>query len=231
MTPSIGLRYGVIERLEIGIRISGVFSQTRTESAGNTSFQSDNRLENVVLTTQYQPVKNHTFWPDTLIFTELSAYDRSPNVRDKALSHILIGTTMYTVNDPIVISANLSYLYNSRRELSEPLGEVRSIEVGDGLNIELIVGFAANPDITLTAGVIWLYSWADYLQGRGIRGINRTQTNMSLGLAYSLTDRVNLTANVGSSISGIGGSTLTIGAVTRLGELPPPLSEQYKSAR
>lgn len=47
-------------------------------------------------------------------------------------------------------------------------------------------------------------------------------------MAYALTERSNLTANIRTNVSGDSGSTLSVGLSTKLGKLPPPLSEKYR---
>lgn len=43
----------------------------------------------------------------------------------------------------------------------------------------------------------------------------------NLGMAYALTKRSNLTANLRTDVSGDSGSTLSLGMTTKLGKLPP----------
>lgn len=101
------------------------------------------------------------------------------------------------------------------------------VDVGDVMAVNGLVGFAVNPDITLTSGVGVRHKWADK-NAFGKLENNRTQTTLNLGLAYALTARSNLTANVRFPISGDGGSTLSLGLTTKLGTLPPPLSQKYR---
>lgn len=92
------------------------------------------------------------------------------------------------------------------------------------------VGFAVNPDITLNAGVGWQYRQADKTHGNML-GINQTQTNLNLGMAYALSARNNLVVNVRTNISGDEGSVFSLGLTTKLGKLPPPPSERYRKAK
>lgn len=91
------------------------------------------------------------------------------------------------------------------------------------------VGFAVNPDITLTGGVSIRHKWADKTSIGKVEN-NHTQTALNLGLAYALSARSNLTANVRTPISVAGGSTLSVGLTTKLGKLPPPLSQKYRQS-
>lgn len=102
--------------------------------------------------------------------------------------------------------------------------------MGDVWSINGLVGFAVNPDITLTGGVGVQVKQADKLLGQKIEN-TKTQTNLNLGLAYALSERSNLTANVRSNLSGERGSVLSLGITTKLGALPEPLSQKYKQLK
>lgn len=224
---TIGLRYGVSDSLEVGIKTNSIYNQQRIDVVGKTDTQSDTRLKDLVLATQYQLTKDSKKIPDSLLFAEVSAYDKTQGFKSKSLSSALVGGTIYTVNDPIVLSLTGSYLYNSKRNNDSLQDFNKTVEVGDVFALDSLIGFAVNPDITLTTGVGWQLQQADKLNSVRV-GSNHTQTNLSLGMAYALTERSNLTANVRTNISGDGGSTLSVGLSTKLGKLPPPLSEKYK---
>lgn len=145
----------------------------------------------------------------------------------KSFSSALIGGTVYTVNDPIVLSLTGNYQYNAKRDI---LTQNKTVDIGDVLSVNGSVGFAVNPDITLNTGVGWQLRQADKINGTNL-GVKQTQTNLNLGLAYALSQRGNITANVRANISGDGGSTFSVGLTTKLGELPLPLSERYRKAK
>lgn len=224
---TLGLRYGISDSLEVGIKTNGIYNQQRTDEASQSNAQSDSRLKDVVLTTQYQLTKDSKKFPDSLLFAEVSAYDKTQGFKAKSLSSALVGGTVYTVNDPIVLSLTGSYLYNTKRDYDNPQSNTQSVDLGGVFALDGLLGFAVNPDITLTTGVGWQLQQADKVNSVKI-GSNHTQTNLSLGMAYALTERSNLTANIRTNVSGCGGSTLSVGLSTKLGKLPPPLSEKYK---
>ncbi|KDN25500.1 hypothetical protein MBO_03347 [Moraxella bovoculi 237] len=134
--------------------------------------------------------------------------------------------TTYTVNDPIVLSLTGTYQYQANRETNAS----NRVDLGDTAMLNGMVGFAVNPDITLTGGVSVRHKWADKNDFGNIEN-NQTQTSLNLGLAYALSARSNLTANVRTPISGASGSTVSVGLTTKIGELPPPLSQKYRQAQ
>lgn len=224
---TIGLRYGVSDSLEVGIKTNGIYNQQRINVAGKTDTQSDTRLKDLVLTTQYQLTKDNKKIPDSLLFAEVSAYDKTQGFKSKNFASALVGGTVYTVNDPIVLSLTGSYLYNQKRDFDNTEVLSQSVDLGNTFALNGMVGFAVNPDITLTAGVGWQLQQADKINAVKTNA-NHTQTNLNLGMAYALTERSNLTANIRTNVSGDSGSTLSVGLSTKLGKLPPPLSEKYR---
>lgn len=225
LIAGLALRYGVSNRLEVGIKGNGVYNTTRHQNANHFTNISDTYLQDISITSQYQTTQNHKVLPDGLIFAEVSLYDNTQGLRSKSGASAVIGGTVYTVNDPIVLSLTGSYQYQAKRDLKNG-GQV---VIGDTAMINGSVGFAVNPDITLTGGVGIRHKWADK---RDVKlENNHTQTTLNLGLAYAITARTNLTANVRTPISGDGGSTLTAGLTTKLGELPPPLSQKYRQTK
>ncbi|ELA09635.1 hypothetical protein MOMA_04495 [Moraxella macacae 0408225] len=224
---TLGLSYGVTDKWEIGAKTNAVYRQVRQTSALENNKTSDTRLQDFIFTTQYQLTDKHEKLPDSLIFSEISFYDNTYDLKPKSLSSVLIGGTVYTVNDPIILSLTSSYQYNTKRGILNPN---QTINIGDVLSINGTVGFAVNPDITLNAGVGWQYKQTDKLQNKAL-GINQTQTNLNLGMAYSLSARNNLVANIRTNISGDEGSVFSLGLTTKLGELPPPPSERYRKSK
>ncbi|MFW2178285.1 MULTISPECIES: hypothetical protein [unclassified Moraxella] len=219
----LGLRYGMNDKLEIGIKGNGIYRNTRNQSAIDLTSTSDSYLNDISISTQYQLTKNHKKLPDSLMFGELSIYNNTQGLRSKNGASTLIGSTVYTVNDPIVLSLTGTYHHQASRE--SDVGT--RVDLGDIAMLNGSVGFAVNPDITLTGGVGVRHKWADKNELGKLEN-NSTQTTLNLGLAYALTARSNLITNVRTPISGTGGSTLSLGLTTKLGELPPPLSQRYR---
>lgn len=220
-----GLRYGISDSWEVGVRGNFVHTAKRY-TIDQKPNQSNNRfLQDIYLGMQYSFKDNKKF-PDSLLFTEISAYDNTQGLRSKSGSSVLVGGTVYTINDPIVLSLTGSYQYNGNRKTLHNT----AVDLGDVLAINGVVGFAVNPDITLTGGVGIQYKKADNFEDMGQISHNQTQTSLNLGMAYALSARSNLTANVRINISGGNNSTLSLGITTKLGALPPPLSEKYRQS-
>lgn len=224
---TLGLNYGVTDKWEIGVKANALYRQTRQNISDRNHQNSNAYLQDISVSTQYQTTENHKKFPDSLVFSELSLYDKTDGLNSKSFSSALIGGTVYTINDPIVLSLTGSYQYNTKRNI---LTQNKTVDIGDVLSVNGSVGFAVNPDITLNTGISWQLRQADKVNGEKL-GIRQTQTNLNLGLAYALSQRSNITANIRTNISGEGGSTFSVGLTIKLGKLPPPLSEKYKKLK
>lgn len=224
---TLGLNYGVTDKWEIGAKANALYRQTRQNTSGKNHQNSDTHLQDISFITQYQTTENHKTFPNGLIFSEISLYDKTDGLDLKSFSSVLIGGTLYTVNDPIVLSLTGSYQYNAKRNV---LTQNKIVDIGDVLSVNGTVGFAVNPDITLNTGVGWQLRQADKINGINL-GIKQTQTNLNLGLAYALSQRSNITANIRTNISGDGGSTFSVGLTTRLGKLPRHYRKNTKSSK
>lgn len=226
LIAGLGLRYGISDKLEMGIKTNAIYRNARHQNGAELSKSSDTHLNDISLSTQYQFTKNHAKLPDMIGFGELSLYDNTQGLKNKSGASALVGFTTYTVNDPIVLSLTGTYQYQANRQTN--VGT--RVELGDVAMLNGSVGFAVNPDITLTGGVGVRHKWADNNELGKLEN-NSTQTTLNLGFAYAMTARSNLTANLRTPISGDGGSTLSVGLTTKLGELPPPLSQKYRQTK
>lgn len=91
LIASLGLRYGVSDRLEMGIKANGIYRNDRHQNGADLSKSSDTSLNDVSLATQYQIIKNHKTLPDGLMFGELSLYDNTQGLKSRSGASALIG--------------------------------------------------------------------------------------------------------------------------------------------
>ncbi len=228
VTGNVGLTYGVSDKLEIGIETSASYQQNRSiNSLGEINKVNSKNIQGIDLTGQYQLTKNHKLLKNSTLNGRISLVDKTKGLKQKTLSSASIGATITNTNDPVLLSISGDYTYNGKRKLDK---EDIEIDVGDNVSVTGAVGVAINPDITLTTGVNWRAKQADKINGKKIDTLN-THTGVSIGMGYGLSERNTFRANVSKDISGEGGSTVSIGLNTKLGELPPPLSEKYKQYR
>lgn len=80
---TLGLSYGVTDRWDFGVKTNAIHCQLRQTSLGQNRQTTDTHLQDVALTAQYKLTDKHEKLPDSLIFSEVSLYDKtsglSPN--------------------------------------------------------------------------------------------------------------------------------------------------------
>lgn len=221
---NLGLRYGIKNNTELGIKINTITTQHRQQISGSSKTTSHARWQDVWLTGQHQLTKNHNFFADSLLFAELNLVDHSQTLKQDYGSSALLGFTTYMINDPILLSMTVSYQYNATRDLTTG----GSVDRGDVAGLHGIIGFAINPDITLNFGTGWQWRHADKYKDSDAHFSNTTKTSTNFGFTYAISERSNATINLQSNVSGEGGSNLTVGITTKLGSLPAPASSKYR---
>lgn len=148
----LGLAYGISNRWEIGVNTAGFWQQSRFQIDNNLQNQTSINWQDINLTTQFQLIKNHENLPDSLLFAEISTFDRTKGLNQQFFSSFLLGTTIYHTNDPIAFGLTGAYLWQRNRTIND-----KTISLGNALNLSANAGFAVNPDITLTTGINWQY--------------------------------------------------------------------------
>lgn len=221
LSPVVGLRYGVNEKFDVGIKTKALYHTIRYDT--NTPSTTDTRLQEFSIGTQYQVIKNDEHLPNTIAFAELSVYDNTQGLKPKSLSSALVGGTVYHSYDPIILSLTGSYLYNTDRKNHHN----ETFNSGDTLSVSGQANFIVNPDISLTGGVGWRLKQPNTLNNRASTR-TQTRTYLDFGLLYNLSQRTGITTAIRTPVSGGEGSTITVRLTTKLGELPTPLSQKYR---
>ena len=218
------LRYGVTSKLETSLRGSGTLQQSRFQSSAQLSAsgqqagfssQTETAWNDLWLGSQYQIFNNHAKYPNLLAFADLAVLQRGEGFKPAYAQAGLVGLTTYTVNDPLVFSLTSSYQVSGSRQFDDG----RTLQQGDVSSLSGSLGFAVNPEVTLTSGLSWRQQQAERLDGTTV-SLRRTQTSASVGFAYAVSERSNLSVNVTNPISGEGGSTLSLQVNRKLGVLP-----------
>lgn len=168
----------------MGVRGNFVHTAERYTIDQKPNQSNHHFLQDIYFGTQYS-FKDTQKLPDSLIFAEVSAYDNTQGLQSKSGSSVLVGGTVYTINDPIVLSLTGSYQYNGNRKTLHNT----AVDLGDVMAINGLIGFAVNSDITLSGGVGIQYKKADDFESMGQISHNQTQTSLNLGMAYALSPR------------------------------------------
>lgn len=210
LTP--GLRYGLSADTEIYGHASWLSQRTRSEDPVGLASASDDRFADAWVGINHRLVREGTN-PGVIAFADLALAERGleSTAHGKSAS---FGATVYRVNDPLVLSLTAAWRLNRARQD----GPQRR-DPGDTVMLNPEVSFAANNDITLSAGVLWRRQGADAADGVK-QGLSSTRTSLTFGLAWAVSERTTLHFDARSNASGGEGAEAGMTLVVKLGELP-----------
>lgn len=111
---SLGLRYGLIPRLNLTARVNGTYRNVRTETAETTNTSETGRLTNVSLGVDYR-VTSPFSQPFIIGFAQVAALEDSGGqfVSGKTAS---VGITANWVKDPLILSSTITYSHFGERD-------------------------------------------------------------------------------------------------------------------
>ena len=138
----LGLRYGVRSNLELNTQLRRSQSILRTS---DTTTRVENSALDVGLNWQ---VFRESQFPALLLEYRVTAADTSGEF-DQSLAAQDIALTAYKSLDPVVVSITLRHRINSAYTQRD-----RLIEPGDQFQLESLLNFAVNPEVTLLGGAV-----------------------------------------------------------------------------
>lgn len=191
---TLGLRYGLTDKVEIFFRASYLYSNTRNRDLSTTTNDSESRFSDAWAGINYQ-FKTDDETPAVLGFAEIALKEK--HTRSSSSFHsAMLGFTAHTAIDPIVFSLTTAYRVNQRRKDGE-----EDYKPGNLLLVNPGVAFAVNDRVTLTTGMQWINRQADKWEGKA-QGFRRTSSSLLLGVGYGISrvSAVNITLK--SNVSG-----------------------------
>lgn len=195
---SLGLRDGLISRLNLTARVNGTYRNVRTETAETTHTSETGRLTNVSLGFDYR-VTSPVSQPFIIGFAQVAVLEDSGGqfVSGKTAS---AGLTANWVKDPLILSGTVTYSHFLERDFG-----VQTLNPGNLVTVSPSIGFAANPDVNLSWGFSLGFRQGDRLDDVQ-QGTWRTRPSITLGMAYSQSRST--VVNV-SARAGVGGNDRT----------------------
>ncbi|MDO4682045.1 MAG: hypothetical protein Q4B17_04560 [Lautropia sp.] len=202
LVGTLGLRYGLTGKTELFGRTSLLHSAERSRDVEGSSRQRENHVADAWLGIhhQFREEDDHPAW---LGFAEVALSERMRGGTESFKSFML-GFTTYKAIDPIVFS--LTGGYRLTGSYDTPEGTVRH---GNLLLLSPSVGFAVNDRVTLTTGIQWTRRGAERLNGQA-QGINRSQSDLVVGVGYGFDRGNTLNASFRMNASGNQGAELRV---------------------
>lgn len=219
----LSLKYGVTNKLDFGI--AGLYlKHTARINSENTFFnKSNDYLKKVELNAKYQIIDSNDILPDTIIFSNLYLFDNEPRLKSFLIPSFSSGITTYTITDPILISLTAEYLH-----MRDRIGiNNEKFNFGDLISITPSISFIANNQITLNGAINFQLKRQDYINDKIVHSI-RSSTNLIFGVNYQINERNYLNSSIKTNISGLRESNFTLELISKIGKLPPTVSEIFK---
>jgi len=201
LVSSVGLRYGLSEKVEIYTRASYLYIEQRNTDASGNNQSSESRFADAWAGVNYQ-FKQDDKTPALLGFTEIALREKH-RVSSASFKSALLGLTTYKAVDPVVFSLTVAYRINRSRKD----GDV-DYRPGNLLLLNPSLGFAVNERVTLTTGMQWSSRRADrYGKEQGLR---HTRTDLLLGVSYGFTEKSVININLKANVLGQDGADLRL---------------------
>jgi len=206
LISTLGLRYGLTEKIELHGRVSYLNSHTRSGISGTnnrTEVDSDSNFRDSWVGVNYR-LKNDEATPGIILSAEAALWERfGTNV--VFLKSFTVGMTAYKAIDPVVLSCDMGYRFGLRHNTGD-----HDVRPGSLLWISPSVAFSANDRVTLATGFRWTGRGADHHYGKEQSSFYRTRTDLQLGMGYAFSESTILNVRLTSTLSG--GGSAEIGA-------------------
>ena len=202
LVGTVGVRYGFSGKTEVLLRTSYLHVSERVNDTNGPSKNHQNRFADTWLGVNHQ-FREEDDHPALLGFAEVALSEHLTGV-SKSLKSAMIGFTSYKAIDPIVFSLTGAYRFS--RSYSH---EGYTHKSGNLLMFSPSIGFAVNDRVTLTTGLQWTRLSASRLNGTS-RGINRTASDLQLGVGYGFARGNTLNTTFRANASGNRGAELRV---------------------
>ncbi|WP_302172939.1 hypothetical protein [uncultured Hydrogenophaga sp.] len=197
---TMGLRYGLSQRVEVYTRASAMATRQRSSFQGSSNTYTDAGLIDAWAGLNLQ-IKPDDTTPALLAFAEVALREKH-QLSTSAFRSALVGLTTYKAIDPVVLSLTAAYRINEVRDD----GGI-ALKPGNSMLLNPGVAFAVNDRITLSTGFQWTQRQANRRSGVP-QGHDRTSVDILMGVGYGLDKGNSLNTTVKFNASGRSGAEL-----------------------
>jgi len=223
ITPAIGLRYGITNRLEVEVKVPYVYRDDRTSDEILTATSepvdrsvSGGALGDIEFGAHYQLNSGTGGWPIFVGNLRVkSDTGRGPFDVDRDANGIETepatgsgfwgvepSLTMLLPTDPAVIFANIGYLWNIERDVDENVGglQVGRVDPGDSVRFGFGMGIGINEKTSFSLGYKHDFIMETTVEG-GSDGNSLDVGSLTFGLSYQVSDSVSINVNVDAGVT------------------------------
>ena len=195
-----GIRYGLNERTEVGLRSTGYWSNSRRFNRTQSTEISESQLSfdslDITLTRRFY----RNSGTSVFAFGSLGLINKISllpyGAKNSNFQRGTFGISAYTVDDPVVFS------------LSSTVGVSRPVNIagnryrqGPFISLSPTISFLANERITLSSGLQFSFTKASEYAGKAL-DMDRSRVQFNLGVGYAWNENLSLYANYAVDMSG-----------------------------
>jgi hypothetical protein len=217
LSPFVGVRYGVSERVQLDMTAPYVFSYDRTflpptvqrsddlgEDVERTRSSYD--LGDVTLGLSVHALREDGWLPDLILSSELKTttgsspfeVDIDESATGTGFWGASVGATMVKVSDPASVFVNASYFYHMK---DNDVGGYDEVDPPDSYTFGAGFSYALNPFLSFTTRFQTRYTEKTRLNGISIDGTDQVTASLSFGAAYALGPNRALDFTVGVGLT------------------------------
>lgn len=193
LQTSLGMRYAVMDKLNLSLSIKADASRTLIRDNGGTRTEHDSGWRNLSAGLDYRITSPYQ-QPYVLAFTEVSLAEKSSEETLHGRS-VVLGASGHWAFDPVIMSLTGTYGYLGKRDF-----EGKNYDPGDIFSLGMSVSMAVNPEISLRAGVTQSFRTADEIDG--VRSDWTSSTSMNLGYTHRLSPALVMNVSAQTGIAG-----------------------------
>lgn len=227
VTATLGLRYGVTNRIEAELRVPYMYRDDNTtntvvnsNNVQSTTSLTDHGLGDIEGALHWQINDGTGAWPVFVAnFRAKSTTGRGPFDVDRNAAgveeELATGSgfwgfepslTVIAPSDPAVFFANIGYLWNVKRDVDEqitPTRRVSEVDPGDAIRIGVGMGLALNEKVSFSIGYQhdWIMGTETTFTDGEFESESLSVGSLTFGVNWQIDDRAALNVSVGVGVT------------------------------
>lgn len=227
VTATLGLRYGVTDRIEAEVRIPYMYrndaitnSVISTNQVAATTDLDSNGLGDIEGALHWQMNDGGGSWPFLVANLRVKSttgkgpfdVDRDAGGIEQELATgsgfwgVEPSLTVIAPSDPAVFYANVGYLWNAERDIDKTVANnrlVRSVDPGDAIRVGFGMGLALNEKVSFSVGYQhdWIMQTQTEFADATFESESLSVGSLTLGANWQMSDSTALNVSVGIGVT------------------------------
>lgn len=227
VTATLGMRYGVTDRIEAELRVPYMYrndattnSVISTNQVASTTDLDSHGLGDIEGALHWQMNDGTGSWPFLVANLRVKSttgtgpfdVDRDAAGTEQELATgsgfwgVEPSLTVIAPSDPAVFYANLGYLWNAERDIDKTVANnrvVRSVDPGDAIRLGFGMGLALNEKVSFSVGYQhdWIMQTQTEFTDATFESESLSVGSLTLGANWQMTDSTALNVSVGIGVT------------------------------